>query len=214
MIRPFPRPARNLGTFTVAQWAPIGPLRGDVATLADTYDGVSFSWTFEYRPDLDSTYPWRNLDQSFGSLLNSGWVVKGHDNNTSYDVTASWSTGPAPVMSIAPPRPGVWYASPASRFDATEAGTYTFYLGMNKSSSTFGGALDGTNEAHVYGTSGGAPYGIYTEFSNVYYSAGRNTPKDFTVLSGESLYLWTKSSVGSGDNGRSRRIFIKPARIV
>jgi hypothetical protein len=107
MIRPFPRPARHLGSFTVAQWPPIAPRRGDVATLADTYDAVAFSWQFEYRPDLDATYPWR-------ALANQGSTIKGMEpGDNSNNAPTSWGDitvgGSTDKTSFLIPRGGEWY---------------------------------------------------------------------------------------------------------
>jgi hypothetical protein len=155
MIRPFPRPPRYLGTYTVAQWGPIGPRRGDVATLADTYDSVTICWEFEYDPAGNSTYPWKAVtDQGWAGVTEKGVLGDGTTVGTnSMSVTGAWQDitigGSTSRTRFRVPRGGQWHAWWRAR-DFSSSGNVGFVVGVAVNSSTPPDSLSWTYADRTY----------------------------------------------------------------
>ncbi len=132
-------PFNRIKTYT---WAtlPISAARNSYALVEDTLGDATVSILFQYRDDLDATYPW--------VPVGSPTMVTNHVVSHSSDVNGWWATiGPTPIKAA-----GVW------EFDLntfTTAGTWTGYIGTsNETGNIWTGSVG--NGTHVDSSTIGA----------------------------------------------------------
>lgn len=205
----------NGRVFTLAEWPPVGAIPGERVILSDTYNGFPFGGTFEYKPEVNPSFPWEAVNP-VTTIYKKPLNASTYDNSVSQALGGVRSTifaghviglgGTNPLVRPRVPRAGIYRIS--WRVPISQSGGYAVDGGLI----VHNNLVDWSGSANVAMPSSPVSLSVVT-LGNTFGGQRGQDNIDMTLAAGDrpDVALWTTG--GSGLFTFTPNMEIYPVRI-